>query len=126
MYLGTRSDNVREGCEIVGRELANLIENGVSAEELHRSKEHVKGRMVLSLEATATRMARLARSALFGVPLLSLDEMLERVERVSADDVAELAAELYVPERLSAACIGPDLELFRDASASVSEALAAA
>jgi predicted Zn-dependent peptidase len=126
MYLGTRSDNVREGCEIIGRELANLIEHGVSAEELHRAKEHVKGRMVLSLEATATRMSRLARSVLFGIPLLSLDEMLGRVEGVTADDVGELAAELYVPDRLSAACIGPDRDLFRDASASVSEALAAA
>jgi predicted Zn-dependent peptidase len=82
--------------------------------------------MVLSLESTAARMTRLARSTLFEVPLLSLDEMLERVERVTAEDVEALAVELYDPERLSASCIGPEEELFRDASGSVSEALAAA
>ena len=91
----------REACEIIGRELGTLRDHGVSAEELERAKEHVKGRMVLGLEATGARMSRLARAILFGVPLLSLDEMLERVEQVSADDVAELAAELYDPERLS-------------------------
>ena len=126
MYLGTRADNVQEACAIIGRELGNLRAAGITAEELERAKEHVKGRMVLSLEATATRMSRIARSILFDVPLLSLDEMLERVEAVSEDDVTALVAELYDPERLSAACIGPQEERFREASASVSEALAAA
>jgi predicted Zn-dependent peptidase len=126
MYLGTRADNVQEACAIVGRELGNLRAAGISGEELERAKEHVKGRMVLSLEATATRMSRIARSILFDVPLLSLDEMLERVEAVTEDDVTALVAELYDPERLSAACIGPQEERFREASASVSEALAAA
>jgi len=126
MYVGTRADNVRESCEIIGRELGSLRDQGVTADELERAKEHVKGRMVLSLEATATRMTRLARSILFDVPLLSLDDMLKRVEQVTAEDVAALAAEFYDPERLSAACIGPEEERFREASASVSEALAAA
>jgi predicted Zn-dependent peptidase len=125
MYVGTREDNVGEACEIIGRELANLRDGGVSAEELERGKEHVKGRMVLGLESTGARMMRLARATLFEIPLLSLDEMLERVERVGADDVAQLAAELYDPERLSAACIGPTEERFREATGLVSEALAA-
>jgi predicted Zn-dependent peptidase len=126
MYLGTRADNVQESCEIIGRELGSLRDAGITAEELERAKEHVKGRMVLSMEATASRMSRLARSILFDVPLLSLDEMLERVEGVTEEDVTALVTDLYDPERLSAACIGPQEELFREASASVSEALAAA
>ena len=126
MYLGTRGDNVGEACEIIGRELGSLRDAGVTQEELDRAKEHVKGRMVLSLESTAARMTRIARSVLFDVPLLSLDEMLERIEQVTAEDVAALAAEFYDPEHLSAAGIGPEQERFRDASGSVSEALAAA
>jgi predicted Zn-dependent peptidase len=126
MYVGTREENVREACEIIGRELGTLRDHGVSPEELERAKEHVKGRMVLGLEATGARMSRLARAILFGVPLLSLDEMLERVEQVSAEEVAELATGLYDPERLSTACIGPDEGHFREATAAVSEALSAA
>jgi predicted Zn-dependent peptidase len=126
MYVGTREENVGEACEIIGTELGNLRDQGVSAEELERAKEHVKGRMVLGLEASGMRMTRLARAILFDVPLLSLDELLMRVERVTGDEVAELAAELYDPNRLSAACIGPDEERFREATALVSQTLAAA
>jgi predicted Zn-dependent peptidase len=126
MYLGTRGDNVAEACEIIGRELGALRDQGVTAAELERAKEHVKGRMVLSLESTAARMTRIARSILFDVPLLSLDEMLERTEKVTAADLEALTDELYDPERLSAACIGAEEERFREATGSVSEALAAA
>ena len=126
MYVGTREDNVAEACEIIGRELASLRTDGASGEELQRAKEHVKGRMVLGLEATAARMSRISRAVLHNVPLLSLDEMLARVDAVSAEDLAELADELYDPGRLSAACIGPSEERFRSALPPVSEALATA
>jgi hypothetical protein len=60
------------------------------------------------------------------VPLLSLDEMLARVEEVTQDDLAALAEELYDPAGLSAAAIGPSEDRFRAALPSVSEELAAA
>ena len=126
MYVGTREENVAEACAVIGEELRSLRDHGVTADELTRGKEHVKGRMVLSLESTGARMARLARSILFDVPLYSIDELLARVDAVDADDMAELAGELYDPERLSAACIGPDEERFTSAAESVSEALVAA
>jgi predicted Zn-dependent peptidase len=125
MYVGTRADNVSEACEIIGRELVRLRDSGVSGEELDRAKEHVKGRMVLGLESTGARMSRLARSIMFDLPLLSLDELLARVDAVTADEVGELAADLYDPEGLSAACVGPDEDCFRTAASHVSEALAA-
>jgi predicted Zn-dependent peptidase len=125
MYVGTRADNVAEACEIIGRELVKLRDEGVGDEELARAKEHVKGRMVLGLEASGARMGRLARSILFDIPLLSLDEMLERVDAVTAGEVAELAQELYDPAKLAAACVGADEDCFRTAAGSVSESLVA-
>ena len=71
------------------------------------------------------RMSRNARAALFEMPFLTIDEIIEKVDAVSADDVLELARELYAPERLSAACIGAEEDRFRDAVAPVSAALAA-
>ena len=47
MYVGTREENVSEACEIIGRELGALRDDGVTDEELVRAKEHLKGRMVL-------------------------------------------------------------------------------
>jgi len=124
-YVGTREDNVAEACEIIAREMASLSSEGVRGEELERAKEHVKGRMVLGMESTAARMSRISRSTLFGLEILSLDEMISRVDSVSEDDVADLAAELYDPQGFSAACIGKDEACFKKAVGAVSEALAA-
>jgi predicted Zn-dependent peptidase len=125
MYVGTRADNVGEACDIIGRELVRLRDDGLEPEELDRAKEHVKGRMVLGLESSAARMTRCARSLLYGIPLLSIDELLARVDAVSAHEVAALAGEFYEPERLSAASIGADESLFRSAAEAVSPAVVA-
>ena len=125
MYVGTREDNVAEACEIIGRELGELRDEGIRGEELERAKEHVKGRMVLSMESSAARMSRIARSVLFDTPLLSIDEMLERVDAVTEDDVAGFAREFYDPAKFSAACIGRDEDCFRKAAGAVSDALVA-
>jgi len=126
LYVGTRADNVQEACEIIGRELGSIHADGITDDELIRAKEHVKGRMVLSSESTAARMGRIGKSLLFDTPLLTLDELLEKVDGVTSEDVAELARDLYAPDSLSAAAIAPDEDRFRSALGPVSEALAAA
>jgi predicted Zn-dependent peptidase len=115
LYVGTRPDNVREALAVVGAELERLRAEPATEEELHRSKENVKGRMVLALESTSARMNRLGSSVLAGMPLLTVDEVVERIEAVTLADLEELAVELFAPERLSAAGIGPDEDAFRGA-----------
>jgi predicted Zn-dependent peptidase len=125
-YVGTREENVEEACSIIGVELERLRSEPVSEEDLARAKEHVKGRLVLSSESTAARMSRIARAALFDLPVLTLDEMIERVEEVTVSDLAGLAQEIYAGERLSAAAVGREEKLFRGAAPRVSESLVAA
>jgi predicted Zn-dependent peptidase len=115
LYLGTRPDNVGRALRVVGDELERFAAEPATADELERSKENVKGRIVLSLESTTSRMNRLGSSVLAGLPLLSVDELIERVDAVTLDDVGALAAELFAPGRLSAAGIGPEEDAFREA-----------
>jgi predicted Zn-dependent peptidase len=117
LYVGTRPDNLAPALEVVGEELERLRREPASAEELARAKENLKGRVVLSLESTGSRMNRLGSSLLGGVPLLSVDEVVERIDAVTHDDVAALAHELWAPERLSVAGIGPDAGVFSAALA---------
>jgi predicted Zn-dependent peptidase len=125
-YVGTREDNVEEACAVIGAELERLRSEPVSGEELARAKENVKGRLVLSSESTAARMARISRATLFGLPIDSLDEMIAKVDAVAVEELSKLAGELYGAERLSTACIGRDEDCFRKALAPVSGELAAA
>ncbi len=117
VYLGTRGDNLAEGMGIIAAELDRARHDPASDAELTRAKENLKGRIVLALESTSARMNRLGSSLLAGVPLLSLDEAVGMVEAVTLDDLRELAGELWAPEKLAAAGIGPDEDAFRSAVA---------
>jgi predicted Zn-dependent peptidase len=115
IYLGTRPDNVAPALKVVADELARLRADGVTPDELERSKENVKGRIVLSLESTASRMSRLGAAVLSDLPLLSVDEVVTRIEAVSLEEVNGLMNELFAPGRLSAAAVGADEDVFRAA-----------
>ena len=93
----------RRRCRSSPTSSSGCAEDGVTAEELERSKENVKGRIVLSLESTAARMNRLGSAVLNELPLLTLDEVVERIEAVTLDELDGLPRELLAPERLSAA-----------------------
>ncbi len=67
------------------------------AEELRRAKENLKGRVLLALESTGARMNRLGSELLAGAPLLRLDEVVERIDAVTLDDLAALVDELWAP-----------------------------
>ena len=125
VYVGTRPDNVTQALDVIGTELRRLQEDGVTEEELERARENVKGRTVLSMESTVTRMNRLGSSVLMEVPVLTLDEVLAAFDAVTLEDVATLAGELYRPDDMSAAGVGADESSFRAALGRVSPALAA-
>jgi predicted Zn-dependent peptidase len=123
LYLGTRPDNVVRAMGVVADELDRMREDPATADELARSKENVKGRIVLSLESTTARMNRLGASVLADMPLMSVDEVIERIDAVTLDDIAALARDLFAPERMSAAGIGSDVAAFRRAVEPVSPGL---
>jgi predicted Zn-dependent peptidase len=101
--LPTKLDQV---LAVVRGELAKVAESGIDDEELSRGKGQLKGGLVLGLEDSASRMTRLGKSELVDDELLSIDEVLARIDAVSLDDVRQLAAELFAqPEIL--AVVGP-------------------
>ena len=115
LYVGTRPENLEEAVSTIARELERFIEEPANAEELTRSRENLKGRMVLSLESTVARMNRLGASVLNGMPILSVDEVIDRIDSVEVGQVRELAARLFAPHRLSVACVGTEEDVFRRA-----------
>jgi predicted Zn-dependent peptidase len=119
LYVGTRPDKIGEAMTVVAAELERLRRDPGTPEELERAKENVKARIVLALESSSARMNRLGGSVLFGLPLLEPEEIMEKIDAVTVDELKELADELWAPERLSAAGIGPDEDSFRAAIAEV-------
>jgi predicted Zn-dependent peptidase len=112
LYVGTRPENLAEAIATIATELERFVEGPASEEELKRSRENVKGRVVLALESTAARMNRLGSSVLSELPILSVDEIVERIDAVRLSDLEELAGELFAPEHLSVAGVGTDRATF--------------
>ncbi len=123
VYVGTRAENLRSCLELVASEFGAVAEGRVVHAELARAKEHLKGRIMLSLESTAARMNRLGRAVITGTELLSFDEVIARIDAVTTDDVAALGSELLEPARLSVAGIGPHGGVFRRAVSAVNPSL---
>jgi predicted Zn-dependent peptidase len=107
VYAGTRPMRVEEVVKIVRNEIESIVEKGVKDEELHRAKEHLKGQLVLSMESTNTRMTRLGKSELVHGEILSLDELIERLDRVERDDLLQVARNIFESNKFVLAVIGP-------------------
>jgi predicted Zn-dependent peptidase len=123
LYVGTRSENLPRCLEIAVAELGDLAAGNVRRDELARAKENLKGRLLLSLESTSNRMTRLGKALVTDRPLLEVNEVLRRLDSVTADGVAALAGDLFAPGKLSAAGIGSDEGRFREAVAHVNPGL---
>ncbi|MDP9286387.1 MAG: insulinase family protein [Actinomycetota bacterium] len=126
VYLGTREDNLADALAITAEQIADIAAGNLPARELERAKENIKGRVLLSMESTSTRMNRLGKSLITDSELLSVDRIVAEIDAVDAQSVCGLAAALLAPERLSAACIGPSQERFVAALERVTPALARA
>jgi predicted Zn-dependent peptidase len=124
LYVGTRADNLVQALSVVGTELSRFRSEPATPDELSRAKENLKGRVVLALESTGARMNRLGSETLAGAPLMAIDEVVEHIDGVTLEDLAALTDELWDPERLSAAGIGPDRERFDEGLDAVAPAFA--
>jgi len=101
--LPNRLDHV---LDVVRGELAKVARDGLSAEELARGRGQLRGGLVLGLEDSASRMARLGKAELVHDELLSIDEVIARIDAVTLEDVRTVAAEVFTrPEVL--AVVGP-------------------
>lgn len=99
-----------------------MAEDGVSAEELSRAKEHIKGNLLLSLESTSTRMIRLGRSELSIGRQIPTAEVTARIDAVTKEEVDRLASELFANGRLALTVLGPvDTQVVADAFESLAQ-----
>lgn len=87
-------------------EIKKLLDHGVSPDEVHRASEQVKSGVLMSLESTSARMNRLARGELFLGEVVSAEELIERYNAITEDDILAAAREIFRPELASISAVG--------------------
>jgi predicted Zn-dependent peptidase len=105
IYAGCANDAVGELIDVVVDEVRS-VKAPLTDAELRRAKDHLKGSLMLSLESTSSRMSNLARQEIYFDRQFGLDETLQGIERVTADDVQRVAGELFANGTMAATVLG--------------------
>ncbi len=109
VYAGTTAENFKEVIDLVTKEFSSAAKN-ITAEELREAKSHLKGSLLLGLEASDSRMAKLAKDELYYGESLPIKKVVRSIDRVSVEAVKEAAATYLRPENMTLAAIGKGLD----------------
>lgn len=107
VYLGTRPAWAAAALAAVDEVCANVATGGLGGDELDRTKEQVKGEILLSLESPAARVGRLAGFALRNEPWIPMDLLPDLIDRVTRCDISRVAGEALGPDRRYVLSLGP-------------------
>ncbi|MGH7658224.1 MAG: M16 family metallopeptidase, partial [Gemmatimonadales bacterium] len=107
VYVGTHPGTADRAVEAILAEYALLAREALTEAELAEGKQQLKGQVLLSLESPAARMNRLATIALHEEPYRNLDELRATIDAVTLNDVRQVAAEFFAPERQILMRLGP-------------------
>ena len=116
VYAGTSLASASKVVQSVVKEFRDLKAQPVPEEELKRSKAQLKGSLMLSLESSTARMSNLARQEMYFDRFYDLDELIEKIEAVTAEDLSSLANEFFKTESVAVTVLGnlPGLKITRD------------
>lgn len=109
LYAGCSPRRTDEVLEFMGQELDKMAVSGITSDELDRAHGQISGSLVLGLEDTGSRMSRLGRAELVTGEYTDLDGALERIQKVTADEVQQIAQEFATSPR-TLITVGPSAE----------------
>lgn len=110
VYVATEAGHVNPVLEAVQREVQKIKEGGLSGEDLNAAKEHLVGGIYLASESTDSRLMRIARNEILFGRYISYEELAGNLERVTMDDVVEIAGDIFREGRISLVTLGPFAE----------------
>ncbi|MFZ0271438.1 MAG: pitrilysin family protein [Acidobacteriaceae bacterium] len=106
VYAGTSSDRAVQVIELIMEEFRRLKTEPLQPGELRRAQDQLKGNLLLSLESSMSRMSNLARQQMYFERFFELDEIIDRVEAVTEEEVMAMAANLFHPDRVALTLLG--------------------
>jgi predicted Zn-dependent peptidase len=106
VYAGTSLDTIDKVVQSVLGEFRKMRDEPIEVEELRRAKDHLKGATLLALEGSGARMSSLARYHMYFDRHFTPQELIAMLEAVTAEEVQEIAQELFQPGRIAASVVG--------------------
>lgn len=107
VHAGMDNNKVEEALDLILRELEKTKKSAVSAGELKRAKEFYLGQLLLALEDTLDHMLWIGEATAALDKTYNLKEVMKEVNKISLEDIREVAGSVFKEEKLSLAVIGP-------------------
>jgi predicted Zn-dependent peptidase len=107
VYSATSYEHASKVVSLILQEMRLLKKESVSDQELLSAKEQLKGRLLLSLESSETRMMRLAKNEIYLGHHPEVQGIVDAFDRISRDDILQLADELFRDNMLNLQMVGP-------------------
>lgn len=107
VYLGTNPQNVQEATDLILQQMSRLSETMVDSNELSYAKEYTKGNLLLASESNDNQMVRLAQNETHFQRHIPLAEIVDNIDRVTADQLLELAEYIVHKKRFALTMLGP-------------------
>jgi predicted Zn-dependent peptidase len=106
VYAGTSRENAPKLVQSVVKEFRDMKAQSITEEELRRAKDQLKGSLLLSLESSTARMSNLARQEMYFGHFLDFDEIIRKVEAVTAQDLIEVANDFFRGDAIALTVLG--------------------
>jgi predicted Zn-dependent peptidase len=106
VYAGTSRESAGKVVKAIVNEFHQLKSTAISEEELKRAKDQLKGSLMLSLESSTARMSNLARQEMYYDHFIGMDEIINRIQAVTVEDLLKSANELFQPELIAVTVLG--------------------
>jgi len=101
VYFSTNEASVQKAIKLIFKEFEKLKKTKVSKKELNRAKEYLKGNLLMSLESTTNRMMQMAQSVIYFGRIKTIEEIIEKIDSVTSDDILILSNEILNKEDFS-------------------------
>ncbi len=111
---GVDKDKTKQAASIILEEYKKVKEKGISAEELQRGKEYLKGSLALSLESSSEQASFFGKQEVLKEEVLTPEEVSKKIDEVSLKDVKETARHIFKPKNLNLALIGKTKENLKE------------
>jgi predicted Zn-dependent peptidase len=106
VYAGTSRESATKVVDSIVSEFKKLKAEPVPEEELRRSKDQLKGSLILSLESSTARMSNLARQDMYFDRFYGMDELIEKIEAVTVEDLQEMANDFFRTQSIAVTVLG--------------------
>lgn len=107
VFAGLKLEKVVEGLEVIVAELERVVKEKVTEDELKKAKEMIKGRLAISGESTNFLAEYFGSHFVLDRKIESFDNYLKNIDRITLEDVQEVAGELFQKGRFNLQIIGP-------------------